>query len=298
MLRTLTLSLLPLVALAQMRPTVPHPTNVDFSEGEIGEMPPGWHMSQTVLDAGYRAQLRRENCGENFATCVAYQQPARIEAVQAAALMQTFPAAPYLGKWVRFSAWLRMQDPTNGYVHVRMRVDYPNGRTADIYDSSASSVNSPEWQRRDVCAYVSKNASSISIWARYHPGGFAWVAAPSFGIIPDGWDKADEYGVRALIAKFAGLRNAHDGVGVAALYSEDGKWCVRSCVRGRQELERLWSSVTGNVERTIESVDFPGKNIALIHVVAHYEDSGRHHETFVLIKEDGTWSIQLHQAVD
>src|SRR5580693_8873825 len=41
-------------AIAQLRPTVPQPTNLDFSCGAIGQMPPGWDMPQFVLDAGYR----------------------------------------------------------------------------------------------------------------------------------------------------------------------------------------------------------------------------------------------------
>ena len=79
---------------ARMPPTVPQPTNVDFSQGAVGEFPPGWTMSKAVLDAGYRAERREQGCGQHLSTCVAYVAPPIIGTVRAAALGQTFPADP------------------------------------------------------------------------------------------------------------------------------------------------------------------------------------------------------------
>jgi len=301
MTRVVLLSFLTMAAFAQIQPSVTQPTNVDFTEGEIGRMPTGWHMAQPALAAGFRAELRREGC-DGFVTCVALQPSVPIQNAQGAALVQTFPAAPYRGKWVRFSAWLRVQDPAQGYVHVRLRFDYPNGRRGEIFDSAVSPVDSPEWQRRDVYAYVYPTTESISIWARYQPGGSAWVAAPSFGVVNDGWNKENERDVRAQIERFADARNAHDGAAVAALYSEDGEWLSRDgreMARGREALATLWGGVRGQVQRTIESVDFPGDSVALVRVALQYDwSAGRHHETFVLVREKGTWYIHVHQYVD
>jgi hypothetical protein len=89
----------------------------------LGQMPPGWDMPQFVRDAGYRTELRRDDCGR-FSVCVAYLAPAVIDKVRAAELTQTFPAGPYIGKSIRFSAWLRLQQASaGGYIHIRMRVD-------------------------------------------------------------------------------------------------------------------------------------------------------------------------------
>jgi hypothetical protein len=73
------LLMLAVSVLAQLRPTNPHPTNVDLREGASGQLPPGWNVPQVVLDAGYRADLRTDGCGDRFATCVAFTAPARIE---------------------------------------------------------------------------------------------------------------------------------------------------------------------------------------------------------------------------
>jgi len=171
-------------AVAQIPPTVSQPTNVDFSSGAIGQMPPGWDMPQFVLDAGYRTELRQDDCGR-FSVCVAYVEPAVIDKVRAAELTQTFPAGPYIGKSIHFSAWLRLQQASaGGYIHIRMRVDYAH-RSSGPLDSLLPPVDGPEWQHREVFAHVDPGAVSITIWARYVPSGFAWVASPSFEVVGD-----------------------------------------------------------------------------------------------------------------
>ena len=167
--------------LGQRMPRNPRPTNVDFSEGAVGTMPPGWQMPQPVLDAGYRAELRRGECGAPFAGCVVYLAPRQIGEIRAAELEQTFPAGPYLGKTVRFRASLRTDAMARGNVEIRMRVDYPFGRV-EFFDSAEGPVRSAEWQRRHVEGHVGADAVSISIWARYHPDGLAWVSAPAFEV--------------------------------------------------------------------------------------------------------------------
>jgi hypothetical protein len=177
MARPAILLLLATAAFGQLQPTNPHPTNVDFSEGQIGEFPPGWNMPQAVLDAGYRVQLRRQDCKERFSSCVIYLAPPQIGGVRAAELQQTFPAAPFLGKTIHFSAWLRVQGADRGNVELRMRVDHVGGRV-EFFDSIDGPVHAEDWQRREVVGQVASDAFSISIWARYHPPGFAWVSDP------------------------------------------------------------------------------------------------------------------------
>ncbi len=159
-------------ALGQPQPTVPQPTNIDFSQGSIGQMPPGWEMPPVVLAAGYRTELRAEGCGR-FPTCVAYVAPAVIGTVRAAELEQAFPAAPYIGKSIHFSAWLRIDHASNGgYIHIRMRIYYADGHS-DMRDSLAPPVTLPSWERREVFGHVNPGAVTIAIWARYVPSGEA-----------------------------------------------------------------------------------------------------------------------------
>jgi uncharacterized protein (TIGR02246 family) len=112
---------------------------------------------------------------------------------------------------------------------------------------------------------------------------------------------AEEEPIRALIKTFADARNSHDGAKVAALYSVDGEWISSNglSVRGRTALARLWGTLTGQVQRTIESIDLAGSSIAVVRVVTQYSDSrGRHHETFVFVKAGFAWEVRIHQTVD
>jgi hypothetical protein len=168
----------------RVHPNVDQPTNVDFREGKIGQPPPGWEMPPMVVGAGYRAELRDRDCGR-FLNCVAYVAPPVIGDVRAAEVSQMFPAAPYIGKSIRFSAWLRLQDgKPGGYIHIRMRVYYTD-RQSVIRDSLEPPVTGPEWLRREVTDHVDPGAYAILIWARYVPKGSAWVAAPSFEVIDE-----------------------------------------------------------------------------------------------------------------
>jgi hypothetical protein len=179
MRKTAILCALAAALLGQRVATNPRPINVDFSEGAIGTMPPGWQMPQPVLDAGYRVELRRGECSAPFAGCVVYLAPRRTGEIRAAELEQSFPAGPYLGKTVGFSASLHMDRMARGDVEIRMRVDYPFGRV-EFFDSAEGPVRSAVWQRRHVEGHVGVDAVTISIWARYHPDGLAWVSASEF----------------------------------------------------------------------------------------------------------------------
>lgn len=113
---------------------------------------------------------------------------------------------------------------------------------------------------------------------------------------------AEEEHIRALVQTFADARNAHDGAAVAVLYTEDGQWISNSgslTVSGRPALARLWGRLSGHVRRTFDSVDFVAGNLAVVRVVTHYaEPLGRHGETFVFVKDQGRWSIRVHQSID
>jgi hypothetical protein len=111
--------------------------------------------------------------------------PAVIGTVRAAELQQAFPAEPYIGKSVRFSAWLRLDQASNsGYIHIRMRIYYADGHSV-LTDSLAPPVQAARWEPRDVYGHVGPGAVTIAIWARYVPSGYAWVTSPAFEVVDE-----------------------------------------------------------------------------------------------------------------
>jgi uncharacterized protein (TIGR02246 family) len=113
--------------------------------------------------------------------------------------------------------------------------------------------------------------------------------------------QAEERSIRAIVKTFADARNARDGQIAAGLYSPDGEWlsAVGESIRGRAALAELWSTITAPIQRTIESIDFAGPNIAVVRVARQYpEPFALRHETFVFIRTGATWAIRVHQSLD
>ncbi len=158
------------------------PTNVRLKTGEVGKLPPGWNVPTFVLDAGYTAKLQKDDCPDPTSNCVFFKAPDSVIKVKAAEFQQSFWAGPYLGKYIRFRALLRAQKPGMGDVEIRMGVRHVGGGL-EFFDSIDGPVKSAVPQWREVIGHVSPDAVTISIWARYHPSGPAWISLPSFEIV-------------------------------------------------------------------------------------------------------------------
>jgi hypothetical protein len=163
-------------------------------------------------------------------------------------------------------------------------------------------ITSSTWTFYEINAHIAPDARDIMFGVQVVGEGSAWIDKISLTSEGDSnYGQADE-AVRAVITRFADLRNVHDGNAVAALYADDGEWLGSqgspSLVVGRPALAKLWGGVTGQAQRRIESVDFPGRNIAIVRVPVQYPDIGPHKEAFVLVKEDTRWNIRVHQTVD
>ena len=112
--------------------------------------------------------------------------------------------------------------------------------------------------------------------------------------------QSDEDAIRALVKTFADARNARDGQAAAALYAEDGEYlqAIGPSVRGRTSLAEVWGAGTGQVQRTVSSIEFPSANLAVVQVATQFDDGrGLHFEVLILVLDGGKWSIRLHQTV-
>ena len=187
-----------------------------------------------------------------------------------------------------------------GVARLVVRVHREDGSISFRADMGAHPIVSGPWAKYEIDAPIAPDAMDIEVGLQLIGDGSASIDNISlcFGNPPG---KADLSNVRALIRNFADLRNAHNGPGVAAMYTENGEWFGPhgNLRHGRPALASMWARVDGYVERTIESVDFLGGDTAMIHVTTQYTDpSGRHHESFTVVKENGKWYIRTHQTLD
>jgi uncharacterized protein (TIGR02246 family) len=284
---------------AQSRPEwlQDHFENVDFSAGTPGQMPPGWHLGpEHTLD--YAAQIVAGACYGN-------QRCGNVKSVGAAHhdlcfLYQNVDAGPYRGKWLSYRAAVRTDLTKGSVARLLVRIHLLDGSTSFRDDMGNHPITAGPWTVYEIDAPIAANARDIEFGMQLFGEGEATIDLISLDF---DWltRKKNDEAVRALIQKFADARNAHDGAAAAALYSEDGEWRTADgfVSRGRAALATRWSENTDQVERTVDSIDFPSPDIAVVRVTRKFNDyPPRVPETFILVKENGEWYIRVHEAVN
>jgi len=273
--------------------------NLDFAAGTPGEMPRGWRLGPEGTPI-YAAQTA------GSASCNGGSQCGSVRSIGTGAhdlcfLYQVVDATAYRGKRLAYRAAVWADVSGASVARLLVRIHREDGSTSFRDDMGSHPITAGPWSTYEIDAPITADARDIEFGMQLFGEGSAWIDSISL-VFGSPQNQADDGDVRALIRKFADFRNAHDGPGVAALYAENGEWFDpygEAAARGRQALATLWGSVPGSVGRMIESVDFLGGDVAMVRVTTQYADPiGRHHESFIVVKERGTWYIRAHQSVD
>jgi hypothetical protein len=140
---------------------LPGPRNLSFAQGTPGKAPPGWIVPSLPKDADYTAELRRAGC-RSASGCAVLLVPANAPALNAN-LMQSFSAAAYRGRMVRFSAWLRLEPfDSDGRAQMFLSVDRPNGQSGFFDSMSDRPIRSAMWTRYEITCHVDQDATFIN----------------------------------------------------------------------------------------------------------------------------------------
>ena len=94
----------------------PAPVNLDFEEGDLGAMPRGWFQPLPGTNAGYRVERTGEN-PKSGRSCALIHRLTPPPGREFGNIMQTFDAAAYRGRVVRYSG------------SVRTEFSYPEGQS-------------------------------------------------------------------------------------------------------------------------------------------------------------------------
>ena len=140
---------------------LPGPRNLTFEQGVPGKAPPGWIVPSLPKDADYMAELRRTGC-RGTAGCAVLLVPANAPA-PVVSLMQSFSAAAYRGKTVRFRAWLRLEafDP-EGRAQMLLSVDRANRQAGCFDNMSDRPIRTAEWKPFEIVCRVEPDATFIN----------------------------------------------------------------------------------------------------------------------------------------
>jgi hypothetical protein len=168
--------------LAGWEDLLPGPQNLEFRQGSIGRVPPGWIVPALPKDADSLAELRRAGC-RSVAGCAIIRVPPNAPS-PVANLMQSFGAAAYRGKTVRLRAWLKLE-PADSQDRAQMflSVDRVNRQTGFFDNMTDRPIRSMEWTRSEIVGPVDRDATFINFGFMSIGKGAIWVDEVSFEIV-------------------------------------------------------------------------------------------------------------------
>lgn len=176
----LVLALMPAVLLAQAPPPTA-PTNLDFEQGQPGEMPPGWHASPNAKDNGYTAKIVTERPEAGRQAALVALEGEKKDPNAFGNLLTVFDATPYRGKKIRFRAAVRAEVPGPGsQAALWLRVDRQGGGVGFFDNMADRPIRSSEWKTYEITGDVAPDAKSIYLGMMLLGQGKAWIDSASF----------------------------------------------------------------------------------------------------------------------
>jgi C-terminal processing protease CtpA/Prc len=169
------------------RQAVPALANMDFTQGELGQVPPGWRaaMGSAVTVAEHPQEGARS---------ALVQGPAKQDiAGTFGNLMRVVDAAPYRGKRVRFRAAVRIEAPPDSATssmsdyaaQLWLRVDRPGDKVGFLDNMSDRPITGQAWGSYEIVGKVAADAEKIFLGLLVHGRGRAWISAASFETLGD-----------------------------------------------------------------------------------------------------------------
>jgi serine/threonine protein kinase len=135
---------------------LPAPRNLDFAEGPVGSVPPGWRL-YALGDRSVRGAV----AGDPRRVVLTRTQP-QPEGTMAARITQSVVAAPFRGKKVRIRA--AMKTAAGARARLVFEIEGEHGLSF-FYDMADAPVTSAEWVEREIVAGIPQDATVIGYGA-------------------------------------------------------------------------------------------------------------------------------------
>ena len=155
--------------------------NLDFEQGNRGDVPPGWF----VPTAGYAAELVGDNVAQG-SQCARLFSRSDGEKHPFGNLMRSIDAAPYRAKRVRFRAAVRVNPAREqDRAQMWMRVDRPDGEMGFFDNMGDRPTQNRSWDYYEIVGDVADDAERICIGLILLESGEVWLDDVSFEILGD-----------------------------------------------------------------------------------------------------------------
>ena len=155
------------------------PINLDFEQGEVGQVPTGW---SSPTKPNYAGELTEEKPKSGKRAALLRSLPnATADGPSFGNLMQAFEATPFLGHRVRFRAAVRIEGTESATrAQLWMRVDRSENRIGFFDNMGDRPIRLGEWQYYEIVGDVEEDAATVNIGMILLGSGKAWLDDVSF----------------------------------------------------------------------------------------------------------------------
>ena len=197
------------------------PTNLDFEDGVVGEVPTGWHAPQVNDMSGYTVKLDDQDAktGKRSTLIAKVGEPSTDADGPPPGggfgnVMQRIDATPYRGKRVRFGGWARAEVSRlplpgplgGGQAQAWFRVDRAGGTMGFFDNMNDRPIRGKDWQQFEIVGDIAADAEQINFGLLLTGRGKAWLDSVSIEVVGVGGEgnqppaELDERGLANLVA--------------------------------------------------------------------------------------------------
>jgi C-terminal processing protease CtpA/Prc len=175
----------PAALLAQAPAPLPAPQNLDFEEGQPGEVPPGWHLSSVSKNNGYTAKIVTDKPEAGRQAAEVALEGEKKDPNAFGNLLSFFDAKPYRGKKIRFRAAVRAEIPgtETQAAALWLRVDREGGGMGFFDNMEDRPIRRPEWKTYEITGTVAPDAKNIFVGVMLLGKGRVWIDSGSFEVL-------------------------------------------------------------------------------------------------------------------
>jgi len=203
-----------LLAFAAAASASPPPiSNLDFEQGPVGQVPIGWQATG-ALRRGFLVRVTEQRAHGGRACLEIRRDTLTTASAGNGSLIRAIDAAPYRGRRLRFSGWLRFEPSAAaariGSARLWVRVDRPNGGSGFFDRMDAHPLRASDWTHAHIDCEVASDADSISFGVQLETLGSMWaddLALEALGPIGEGDEPPGSLSERGLenVVAFARL---------------------------------------------------------------------------------------------
>lgn len=159
--------------------TLPAQINLDFKEGQLGDVPKGWALT---TPKGYSAKLT-DQCSQPQSRCAVLRWEGQETPEPFGNLLQAFDATPYRNKSVRFRASVRVDSPPDVRAQLWFRVDRAKQQMGFFDNMANRPILSSRWASCEIVGGIDPDAERIFIGMMLFGRGAAYIEGVSVEVV-------------------------------------------------------------------------------------------------------------------